>query len=118
MSRQEQAKARRAQIANKQKKRSAGAVKKKTTAELNGTEEKSNHSRPQTDNTRKGSYRFGNSKINYIKPTEGYPNPRDALDKPAAGLILNYAHGYQGKEVYGRGNMFHCKNPATEETSL
>jgi len=64
------------------------------------------HQEPKIDKARKGSYRFGNAKINYIKPKEGFPNARDALDKPSGGLVLEYAHGYQGKEMYGRGNMF------------
>merc|ERR1719193_725953 len=34
---------------------------------------------PAIDKKRKGSYRFGNAKINYIKPKEGYPLSRDAL---------------------------------------
>merc|ERR1719436_1183761 len=98
-------------------KRSRGAVKKQTTAELNGEDEKSAPA-PATDKSRKGSYRFGNAKINYIKPKEGYPNARDALDKPPAGLVLDYAHGYQGKENYGRGNMFFVKDPKSDASAL
>jgi len=99
-------------------KRSRGAVKKQTTAELNGEDEKASAPAPATDKSRKGSYRFGNAKINYIKPKEGYPNPRDALDKPPAGLVLDYAHGYQGKENYGRGNMFFVKDPKSDASAL
>merc|ERR1719436_1435431 len=99
-------------------KRSRGAVKKQTTAELNGAEEEKSAPAPATDKSRKGSYRFGNAKINYIKPKEGYPNARDALDKPPAGLVLDYAHGYQGKENYGRGNMFFVKDPKSDDSAL
>jgi len=107
-------------VVSKPKGRSRGAVKKQSTAELNGEEEKamSRAPAPRTDKSRKGSYRFGNAKVNYIKPREGYPNPRDALEKPPAGLVLNYAHGYQGKENYGRGNMFHVKDPKSDASAL
>merc|ERR1719245_2271233 len=72
---------------------------------------------PAIDKSRKGSYRFGNAKINYIKPKEGYPLSRDALDKPSGGLILEYAHGYQGKEMYGRGNMFFVSDERKSQES-
>jgi hypothetical protein len=51
-------------------KRSRGAVKKQSTAELNGEDEKASAPAPATDKSRKGSYRFGNAKLNYIKPKE------------------------------------------------
>merc|ERR1719383_822377 len=70
------------------------------------------------DKSRKGSYRFGNAKVNFIKPSEGYPSARDALDKPSGGLILEYAHGYQGRENYGRGNMFYVSDEKTQEGAL
>jgi len=73
---------------------------------------------PPIDKSRKGSYRFGNAKINYIKPKEGYPLARDALDKPYGGLILEYAHGYQGKENYGRHNMFYVTDEKSQESGL
>jgi len=77
------------------------------------------HEAPKIDKNRKGSYRFGNAKINFIKPKEGYPNARDALDKPSGGLVLEYAHGYQGKEMYGRGNMFFVADEnKTQESAL
>jgi len=75
------------------------------------------HEAPKIDKARKGSYRFGNAKINYIKPKEGYPNARDALDKPSGGLVLEYAHGYQGKEMYGRGNMFFVSDERKSQES-
>jgi len=77
------------------------------------------YEKPKIDKSRKGSYRFGNSKVNFIKPKTGYPNARDALDKPAGGLVLEYAHGYQGKEAYGRGNMFFVSDEKdTQESGL
>jgi len=76
------------------------------------------HKAPGVDKSRKGSYRFGNAKVNFIKPSEGYPNARDALDKPSGGLILEYAHGYQGRENYGRGNMFFVSDEKTNDTAL
>jgi len=73
---------------------------------------------PAVEKSRKGSYRFGNAKVNFIKPTEGYPNARDALDKPSGGLVLEYAHGYQGRENYGRGNMFYVSDEKAQESAL
>jgi WD40 repeat protein len=70
------------------------------------------------DKSRKGSYRFGNAKVNFIKPSEGYPNARDALDKPSGSLVLEYAHGYQGREMYGRGNMFYVSDEKSQESAL
>jgi len=97
--------------------------KKKRTKSIGGTitEEKEvpgTHEAPAIDKARKGSYRFGNAKVNFIKPKEGYPNARDALDKPSGGLILEYAHGYQGKENYGRHNMFYVTDEKSEESGL
>jgi len=97
--------------------RSKGAISKKSTAEMAGAEE-AKHDAPSVDKARKGSYRFGSGKINYIKPRSGYPNPRDADEKPPAGLVLDYAHGYQGKESYGRHNMFHVKDPKSDVAAL
>jgi len=76
------------------------------------------HSAPAIDKARKGSYRFGNAKVNFIKPREGYPNARDALEKPSGGLILEYAHGYQGRENYGRHNMFFVTDEKSQESGL
>jgi len=73
---------------------------------------------PAIDKSRKGSYRFGNAKINFIKPKEGYPLARDALDKPSGGLVLEYAHGYQGREMYGRHNMFYVSDEKSQESGL
>jgi len=83
-----------------------------------GDEVPGTYTAPAIDKLRKGSYRFGNAKINFIKPKEGYPNARDALDKPSGGLVLEYAHGYQGREMYGRGNMFYVHDEKSEESAL
>jgi len=101
------------------KKRSKGTVNKRTTAELAGEDEKGRHHRaPSVQVGRKGSYRFGSGKINYIKPKIGYPSPLEATEKPPGGLVLEYAHGYQGKEGYGRHNIFFGTDPKSGETAM
>jgi len=95
------------------KSKSSGGEGKSAEKEVPGT-----HKAPDIEKDRKGSYRFGNAKINFIKPRQGYPNARDALDKPSGGLVLEYAHGYQGKENYGRGNMFFVSDEKSQEKGL
>jgi len=103
----------------KKKKRATGAVNKRTTAELAGEDEKGRHHRqPSVQAGRKGSYRFGSGKINYIKPRIGYPSAHEATEKPPGGLVLEYAHGYQGKEAYGRHNIFYGNDPKSGETAM
>jgi len=102
------------------KKRAQGTVNKKTTAELAG----SSGSRrqliraPSVEVGRKGSYRFGSGKINYIKPRKGYPTAAEAKEKPPGQLVLEYAHGYQGKESYGRDNIFYATDPTSDAAAL
>merc|ERR1719427_1924148 len=61
------------------KKRATGTVNKRSTAELAGEDEKGRHHRaPSVDSGRKGQYRFGSGKINYIKPRVGYPTKYEA----------------------------------------
>jgi len=101
------------------KKRATGTVNKRSTAELAGEDEKGRHHRaPSVQSGRKGSYRFGSGKINYIKPRIGYPSGFEAEEKPPGGLVLEYAHGYQGKEAYGRHNIFFGKDPKTGNTAM
>jgi len=101
------------------KKRSTGTVNKRSTAELAGEDEKGRHHRaPSVVSGRKGSYRFGSGKINYIKPRVGYPTKYEAEEKPPGGLVLEYAHGYQGREAYGRHNIFIGKDPKSGDTAM
>merc|ERR1719419_1640222 len=103
----------------RKKKRSTGTVNKRSTAELAGEDEKGRHHRqPSVQVGRKGSYRFGSGKINYIKPKLGYPTAIEATEKPPGGLVLEYAHGYQGKEGYGRHNIFFGTDPKSGETAM
>jgi WD40 repeat protein len=97
--------------------RATGTVNKRTTAELAGEDEKS-HRAPTIQAERKGSYRFGSGKINYIKPSKGYPSALEAQEKPPGGLVLEYAHGYQGKEDYGRHNIFFGTDEKTGESAM
>merc|ERR1719382_266964 len=106
-------------VVPKKKKRSTGTVNKRSTAELAGEDEKGRHHRqPSVQLGRKGSYRFGSGKINYIKPKLGYPTGFEATEKPPGGLVLEYAHGYQGKENYGRHNIFIGKDEKSGETAM
>jgi len=99
--------------------RATGAVNKRTTAELAGEDVKGRHHRaPSVQSGRKGSYRFGSGKINYIKPKNGYPTEYEAKEKPPGGLVLEYAHGYQGREAYGRHNIFYGTNPKSGEGAM
>merc|ERR1719499_2174967 len=101
------------------KTRAQGTVNKKTTAELAGSPRASQLTRaPSVEFGRKGNYRFGSAKINYIKPRKGYPTEAEAKEKPPGELVLEYAHGYQGKESYGRGNMFYAVDPTSDATAL
>jgi len=101
------------------KKRTTGTVNKRSTAELAGEDEKGRHHRaPSVQAGRKGSYRFGSGKINYIKPKNGYPTGFEATEKPPGGLVLEYAHGYQGRESYGRHNIFFANDPKTGDTAM
>merc|ERR1719268_491292 len=71
------------------KARAQGTVNKKTTAELAGSPRKSLLARaPSVEFGRKGNYRFGSAKINYIKPKEGYPTEAEAKEKPPGELVL------------------------------
>jgi len=100
------------------KMRAQGTVNKKTTAELAGGRESQISRAPYVDVNRKANYRFGSAKINYIKPKEGYPTEAEAKEKPPGELVLEYAHGYQGKESYGRGNVFYAQDPTSDATAL
>jgi len=103
----------------KKKQRSRGTVKKQSTAELAGEDVKGRHHRaPSGVSLRKGSYRFGNGKVNYIKPRKGYPTAFEATEKPPGGLVLEYAHGYQGRESYGRHNVLYGRDPRSGQGAL
>jgi len=107
-----------AKAARGKKTRAKGTVNKKTTAELAGEKMQMRVRAPYVDAERKGNYRFGTGKINYIKPKEGYPVGSEALAKPPGELVLEYAHGYQGKENYGRGNVFFSRDPKSDASAL
>jgi len=101
------------------KQRARGTVNKRTTAELAGEDEKRTlHRAPSVAAGRKGQYRFGSGKINYIKPKNGYPTEQEAKQKPPGSLVLEYAHGYQGREAYGRHNLFFASDSRTGETAM
>jgi WD40 repeat protein len=49
-----------------------------------------------SDQARRGDYGFGKGKIIYYKPSKGYPNPKEAKEKPKTELQLEYIYGFNG----------------------
>jgi WD40 repeat protein len=49
-----------------------------------------------TDQDRRGEYLFGKGKIIYYKPSKGYPNAKEAKEKPKSELQLEHIYGFNG----------------------
>jgi len=55
---------------------------------------------------RKIMYNFGSRRVQCLKPTEGYPDKKEAKRAVAGKLKLAYAHGYSGNFEDSRQNIY------------